>query len=41
MTGDMSVNDPFKMLCKVKEEFILVFSGFSEEKLLNCECLDV
>jgi len=35
------VPDPFKMLCRVKEEFIFVFSGFNDQKLLVCESLDV
>lgn len=32
--------DPFKGLCQIKEEFIFVFSGFNEKKLLCCETLD-
>jgi N-acetylneuraminic acid mutarotase len=35
------MNDPFKMLCRNKEEFIFVFSGFNDSKLFTCECLDV
>jgi len=38
---DTSVNDPFKTLCKIKQEFIFVFSGFNDQKLFSCECLDV
>lgn len=38
---DISVNDPFKALGKMKEEFIFVFSGFNDQKLFTCEALDV
>jgi len=32
--------DPFKALCQIKEEYIFVFSGFNERKLLHCEMFD-
>ena len=35
------ITDPFRALCRVKEEFIFVFSGFNDQKLLSCEALDV
>jgi hypothetical protein len=38
---DISVNDPFKALGRMKEEFIFVFSGFNDQKLFTCEALDV
>ena len=33
--------DPFKMLFQVRQEYIFVFSGFNEKKLLHCEVFDV
>lgn len=39
MSGSVAM-DPFKALCQIKEEYIFVFSGFNEKKLLNCEVLD-
>jgi influenza virus NS1A-binding protein len=41
VSADTSVNDPFRGLCRMKEEFIFVFSGFNDQKLFTCECLDV
>ena len=41
MSVDTSVADPFRALCRVKEEFIFVFSGFNDSKLLACEAYDV
>lgn len=42
MSMDTSMaSDPFKALCRMKEEFIYVFSGFNDSKLLSCEVLDV
>lgn len=41
MSMDMSINDPFKALCRMKEEFIFVFSGFNDSKLFSCEALDI
>ena len=38
---DTSANDPFRALCRMKEEFIFVFSGFNDSKLLSCEALDI
>lgn len=29
------------MLCRVKEEFLFVFSGFNDSKLMVCEAYDV
>ena len=29
------------MFCRVKDEFIYVFSGFNDSKLVVCEALDV
>lgn len=33
--------DPFKALCRVKDEFLFVFSGFNDQKLMVCEAYDV
>eukprot|EP00349_Pseudokeronopsis_sp_Brazil_P012382 CAMPEP_0202978792 /NCGR_PEP_ID=MMETSP1396-20130829/85117_1 /ASSEMBLY_ACC=CAM_ASM_000872 /TAXON_ID= /ORGANISM="Pseudokeronopsis sp., Strain Brazil" /LENGTH=313 /DNA_ID=CAMNT_0049717921 /DNA_START=1420 /DNA_END=2358 /DNA_ORIENTATION=- len=41
LSVDVSVSDPFRALCKVREEFIFVFSGFNDQKLFSCECLDI
>ena len=41
MSIDTSVADPFRALCRMKEEFIFVFSGFNDAKLLSCEAYDV
>ena len=41
MSVDTSVADPFRALCRMKEEFIFVFSGFNDTKLLTCEAYDV
>ena len=41
VSADTSTNDPFRALCRMKEEFIFVFSGFNDQKLFTCECLDV
>jgi hypothetical protein len=41
MSIDTSVADPFKQLCRMQEEFIFVFSGFNDSKLLSCEALDI
>lgn len=38
---DTSIADPFKQLCRMKEEFIFVFSGFNDTKLMTCEVFDV
>jgi hypothetical protein len=29
------------MLCRIKEEFVFVFSGYNESKLSVCEAFDV
>ena len=41
MSMDNSIADPFRALCRMKEEFIFVFSGFNDTKLLSCELFDV
>lgn len=41
MSVDMSVSDPFRALMRMKEEFIFVFSGFNDTKLMTCEAFDV
>ena len=41
ISNDTSVVDPFKLLCRIKEEFIFVFSGYNEAKLVACEAYDV
>ena len=33
--------DPFKALCRMKDESLFVFSGFNESKLVVCEAFDV
>lgn len=41
MSMDTSVGDPFKALCRMKEEYVFVFSGFNDSKLFTCEVLDI
>lgn len=38
---DTSVTDPMKAFCRMKEDFIFVFSGFNESKLIHCEAFDI
>lgn len=36
-----TLTDPFRALCRMKEEHLFIFSGFNDAKLLVCEAFDV